>query len=269
MKPSLQGAFRIALAEGRKALLPFLMSGHPTPDAFANNLREAASFADVIEVGVPFSDPLADGPVIQHAAEVALRNHTTLSRTLATLAARDPGPPVVLMLSVNQVLARGVERFAVDAAQAGVSGAIIPDLPYEEAVDVRAQFARQGLSLIAMLAPTTPPARMAAILGQAQGFAYLISVAGVTGARQGFATETVDYIRRARELSPVPVCVGFGIGKPEHVHSLGEHADGFIVGSALIRAMDEGLGVGHVLGPLRAACRQAVDSRPHTTGVIS
>lgn len=269
MNQSLHGAFRVARDEGRKALLPFLMSGHPSPDAFANNLRQVAAYADVIEVGVPFSDPLADGPVIQHAAEVALRHRTTLSNTFATLASRDPGPPVVLMLSVNQVLARGIERFASDAAQAGVSGAIIPDLPHEEAADVRAQFARRGLSLIAMLAPTTPPARMAAILGQAQGFAYLISVAGVTGARQGCAAETADYIRRARELSTVPVCVGFGIGKPGHIHSLSGHADGFIVGSALIRAIDEGHSLGDVLAPLQDACRQSADHRPLTTGAKS
>ncbi len=269
MNHSLQDAFRIARDEGRKALLPFLMSGHPTPGTFVQNLRQAAAYADVIEVGVPFSDPLADGPVIQHAAEVALRNCTTLGSTLQALALREPGPPVVLMLSINQVLARGMQRFVAQAAEAGVSGAIIPDLPFEEAADVRAQCKRHGLSLIAMLAPTTPPGRMADILRQAQGFAYLISVAGVTGTREGFAAETAEYIRDARKLSPVPVCVGFGISKPQHIHELSENADGFIVGSALIRGIDEGRSAGDVLEPLHAACRHAAHNRPLTTGAKS
>jgi tryptophan synthase alpha chain len=235
------------------ALMPFLMAGHPTPAAFAANLAAAAEFADVIEVGVPFSDPLADGPVIQSAAAQALKHGTTLASTLDEIRSRKAGPPVVLMLSINQVLATGLEGFARRAAEAGVSGAIIPDLPFEESAQARDVFTRQGLALIAMLAPTTSEARMRAILKQAQGFVYLISVAGVTGTRDSFPPETIDYIRRACELSPVPVCVGFGISKPAHIEQLREHADGLIVGSALIRGLDEGRSVRDMLAPLKSA----------------
>lgn len=260
---ALTAAFERARSEGRKALLPFLMAGHPSPQAFAHNLAAAGEFADVIEVGVPFSDPLADGPVIQAAAATALKHGTTLSGTLDVLARRKAGPPLVLMLSVNQVLAGGLERFAQRAAKAGVSGAIIPDLPFEEQQEAREVFTRQGLALVSMLAPTTRPERAEAILKHAQGFAYLISVAGVTGAREGFAPETIEYIRRSAALSPVPVCVGFGISRPQHIEQLREHADGFIVGSALIRGLEQGLSVADVLRPLREACNQ------QTTGARS
>lgn len=251
-------ALEAAFSSERKALLPFLMSGHPTPEAFESNLRAAAEYADVIEVGVPFSDPLADGPVIQAAAANALQHGTTLRSTLETLAARDDGPPVVLMLSINQVLAHGVEEFAVIASAAKVSGAIVPDLPFEHSADVREALGARNLALISMLAPTTEAARMQPILNQANGFAYLISVAGVTGTRNSYPPETIDYIRGAREMSKAPVCVGFGISKPQHIEQLRDHADGFIVGSALIRGLDEGRSVADVLQPLRQACDSAL-----------
>ena len=251
-------SLKAAFSSERKALMPFLMSGHPTQEDFARNLRDAAEFADVIEVGVPFSDPLADGPVIQAAAAHALQHGTTLSTTLELLAARLAGPPVVLMLSINQVLARGVQEFAESAKAANVSGAIIPDLPFEESAEVRAVFDQHRLALVAMLAPTTGDARKQAILKSAQGFAYLISVAGVTGTRDSYPPETIDYIKHARELSPVPVCVGFGISKPEHIEQLRDSADGFIVGSTLIRGLDQGQNVGTVLKPLRDACDGAL-----------
>jgi tryptophan synthase alpha chain len=268
---AITAAFECARSEGRKALLPFLMAGHPTPQAFAHNLAQAGEYADVIEVGVPFSDPLADGPVIQSAAAQALKNGTTLAGTLEVLASRKAGPPVVLMLSVNQVLAGGLQRFAQRAADAGVSGAIIPDLPFEEQQDVREVFTRQGLALVSMLAPTTRHERAVDILRRAQGFAYLISVAGVTGAREGFAPETIEYIKRTAAQSPVPVCVGFGISRPQHIGQLREHADGFIVGSALIRGLNDGKAVREILAPLRAACEAELttDNQQQTTGTRS
>ncbi|MCB9895709.1 MAG: tryptophan synthase subunit alpha [Planctomycetes bacterium] len=261
---AINAAFDAAGREARKALVPFLMSGHPTPDQFARNLAEAGKYADVIEVGVPFSDPLADGPVIQAAAAEALKHGTTLASTLAAIAAREDGPPILLMLSCNQLLAHGLERVARRIVEAGASGAIVPDLPFEESTELREIFARHGLVLIAMLAPTTDAARKSAILRQAQGFAYLISVAGVTGARDAFPPETLDYIREAAQASSAPVCVGFGISKPQHVEQLREHADGFIVGSALIRAIESGGSVADVLAPLRQACDATI-----TTGTDS
>jgi tryptophan synthase alpha chain len=258
----LEAAIGRATKEGRKALMPFLMSGHPTLAAFESNLAAAGEFADVIEVGVPFSDPLADGPVIQEAAAKALRNGTTLAHTLEVLQRREAGPPVVLMLSYNQVLAGGVERFAERTATANVSGAIVPDLPFEEQAEVRELFACQNLALISMLAPTTDESRMRAILEDARGFVYLISVAGVTGAREGYPPGTIEYIRKAKLLSSVPVCVGFGVSKPVHVEQLREYADGFIVGSALIRRLKDGGSITDILQPLRAACDAAL-----TTGI--
>ena len=266
---TLEAAFAAAHEQGRKALIPFLMSGHPTPDAFRANLREAARFADVIEVGVPFSDPLADGPVIQSAAAVALAHGTTLARTLHTIAESAVPVPVVLMLSVNQVLAHTPEGFARKAAHAGVCGAIIPDLPHEESAALRDVFTRQGLTLVPMLAPTTGPERMKAILAGATGFVYLISVAGVTGTRDSFPPATIAYVQQARKHAKVPLCVGFGISKPAHIHQLREHAEGFIVGSALLRAIDEGRSIESVLQPLREAAgplspsRKAGDVTPH------
>lgn len=258
---TLEAAFEAARAQGRKALIPFLMSGHPTPRDFAANLREAARFADVIEVGVPFSDPLADGPVIQSAAATALAHGTTLAQTLHTIAEASLPVPLVLMLSVNQVLAHTPEGFARKAAAAGVCGAIIPDLPHEESAAVREVFTRQGLTLVPMLAPTTGPERMKAILAGATGFVYLISVAGVTGTRDSFPPATLAYLQRAARHAKAPLCVGFGISQPGHINQLREHADGFIVGSALIRAIDEGRSIQSVLQPLKEAAAQPSPTR--------
>lgn len=242
-----------AFPRDRPALMPFLMSGHPTPDAFASNLEAAAEFADVIEVGVPFSDPIADGPIIQAAATTALKQGTTLANTLDILSARRTEKPVVLMLSFNQILAAGLDNFARRAAHARVSGAIIPDLPFEESAEVREALTRHGLVLIPMLAPTTRESRSSMILEHAEGFIYLISVAGVTGARDTLSPEVIKIARELRTRASVPVCIGFGISKPEHIRALGDTVDGVIVGSALIHALDEGRKVSDVLALLQHA----------------
>lgn len=247
---TMQQAFDHARASGRRALVPFLMSGYPTREGFRAALVEAATMADVIEVGVPFSDPLADGPVIQAAAAQALKQGTTLAQTLQDVAGVK-GTPVVLMLSINQVLAGGTQHFVQRLKAAGVAGAIVPDLPFEEAGSLRAEFAAHGLELLNMLAPTTAPDRMKAIAHGARGFLYLISTAGVTGTRGTFPPETLAYIKRAKELARAPVCVGFGVSRPEHVKQLSD-ADGFIVGSALIKAQSEGRSIKEVLQPLQA-----------------
>jgi len=244
-------AFDRARTSRRRALVPFLMSGFPTREGFRAALAEAATLADVIEVGVPFSDPLADGPVIQAAAAQALKQGTTLAQTLEDVSSLK-GPPIVLMLSINQVLAGGAQSFAQRLKAAGVAGAIVPDLPFEEAGSLHAEFAAHGLELLNMLAPTTAPDRMKSIAQGARGFLYLISSAGVTGTRDSFPPETMAYIRRVKELSAAPVCVGFGISKPEHVKQLAD-ADGFIVGSALIKVQSEGRSIKEVLQPLRDA----------------
>jgi tryptophan synthase alpha chain len=242
---------------GRKALLPFLMAGHPSPAEFTANLRKAAQVADIIEVGIPFSDPLADGPVIQAAGSKALRNGTTFSAALDMIREAQPAVPVVLMAGVNQVLAQGVSTFAAKASDAGVCGIIIPDLPFDDSYSFRAPLRNHGITLISMIAPTTPADRLSAILNEAEGFVYMISVAGVTGVREGFAGATLEYMARARELSPVPVCAGFGISSPSHIAQLVDVADGFVVGSALIRAIDDGQCALEFLTTLRNACAGA------------
>ncbi|MBK9974799.1 MAG: tryptophan synthase subunit alpha [Planctomycetes bacterium] len=248
---TIEQAFEQAVAAKRRALVPFLMSGFPTRQGFSEALKEAATLADVIEVGVPFSDPLADGPVIQAAAAQALKQGTTLAQTLNDVAGLK-APPIVLMLSINQVLSGGAQNFASRIKAAGVAGAIVPDLPLEESGSLRSEFEAQGLTLLSMLAPTTAPQRMKTIAASAKGFLYLISSAGVTGTRETFPPETLAYVRRVKQLSRAPVCVGFGISKPEHVKQLAD-ADGFIVGSALIKAQSQGRSILEVLQPLSQA----------------
>ena len=251
---ALDRAFAKARAENRRALLPFLMSGYPSRERFRADLAEAARFADVLEVGVPFSDPLADGPVIQAAAAAALREGTTLARTLEDIATLPAGaPPVVLMLSCNQVLARGLGAFAAAAAAARVAALIVPDVPLEESAPLEDALTTRGLALVRMLAPTTPEARMGRICAGARGFLYAISVAGVTGTRDSLPPGVEDYIRLARRHAPVPLCLGFGISRPEQVRTLAPLADGFVVGSALIRLQQEGKPLSPLLGALRDA----------------
>ena len=254
---TLESAFARARREGRRALMPFLVAGFPSMEGFREQLRAAAEFADVIEVGVPFSDPLADGPVIQEAASQALRAGTTLDKVLAELAGFD-GPPIVLMISINQVLAAGAESFARRCAESGVSGIIVPDLPHEESAELREVCARHGLHLIAMVAPSTDAARLDSILETATGFLYLIAVAGVTGAREGVAPETLEYLGRIRRrvaAGGIPLCVGFGISGPEQIETLRDLADGFIVGSALVKRIAAGQPIAGLLNQMRQAAR--------------
>lgn len=264
----LQQAIERANDEGRRALMPFLMSGHPTPEAFISNLGKAAEFADVIEIGVPFSDPLADGPVIQAAAARALSNGVTLHSTLAAINTSKVSTPIALMLGINQVLAMGVTEFADQARKAGVSGAIIPDLPTGAGSDIEKIIQAKGIDRIRFIAPTTSVERREQILMDARGFVYLISVSGTTGTRDTLDTSIAGYVAEVAALSTVPVCVGFGISKPEHIENLSEHANGFIVGSAIIRAIDAGQSISEVLRPLHKACRSigilpmSPDSRP-------
>lgn len=251
----LQRAIERANNEGRRALMPFLMSGHPTPEVFISNLRKASEFADVIEVGVPFSDPLADGPVIQAAAAQALSNGTTLKSTLTAIKASEVQTPIALMLGINQVLTMGVSEFAKMASKAGISGAIIPDLPTAAGEDIERTLHEGGIDRIRFIAPTTSTERRKQILAGAKGFVYLISVSGTTGTRDNLDASIADYVAEVTAVSTIPVCVGFGISKPEHIENLRERANGFIVGSAIIRAIDTGQDISEILKPLHQACK--------------
>lgn len=224
----------------RAALMPYLMGGYPTVDA-ARGVAEAyaAGGADLVELGIPFSDPLADGPVIHSAGTEALANGATTDAVLDLGTELARSVPVVVMTYANLVLARGAEAFVAELAERGLSGLIVPDIPYEEAPTLLAACDAAGVALVPLVAPTTPDERMAAIGARARGFLYTVSVAGTTGERaDGDFTELVA---RARAGTSVPVAVGFGIGTPERAaEAAGAGADGVIVGSRLVRAAGEG-----------------------------
>lgn len=223
--------------KNKPIFMPYFPVGYPDLPTSIDVLEALAkNGADLIEVGLSFSDPLADGPVIQQATQTALERGVTTKQALAAVAElrkRGVSIPLVLMGYYNPMLAYGLEKFVHDAAEAGADGFIIPDLPPEEAQEFTT--ARGVMPHITMLAPTTPAERMEAIARHAQGFIYLVSVTGVTGTRTGLAEGLEALIAQVREHTTVPVCVGFGIGTPEQAKAVGALADGVIVGSACVR----------------------------------
>lgn len=225
----------------KPVFMPYYPVGYPDFES-SIDIIEALSKngADIMEIGFPFSDPLADGPVIQKATQVALEHGTTTKKTIeavAELRRRGVDIPLVMMGYYNPVLAYGLEKFVRDASVAGVDGFIIPDLPPEEAGEFTEVL--RDIPLICMVAPTTPEARMEEVVKNAQGFVYLVSVTGVTGSRTALAEGIAELIERVRRHSSVPVCVGFGISTPEQAKTVGVLADGVIVGSACVRAIGE------------------------------
>jgi tryptophan synthase alpha chain len=237
----IEEAFKVARDEGRAALMPYMMGGFPDQES---SLAIAAAYvdagADLIEFGVPFSDPLADGPTIHAAATDALAAGATLESALEICASVSGRIPVVLMVYSNMVLAHGgAAEFARRAASAGAAGAIVPDLPLDEADEVREALAGAGLALVPLLAPTTPAERRARICAAARGFVYVVSSVGTTGERQQLPDGLAELVAATKADADVPVAVGFGIGTPEQVAEVGEIADGVIVGSRLVRAAGE------------------------------
>lgn len=236
----IEEAFRAAREEGRAALMPYMMAGFPdleTSLAIAGAYVDAG--ADLIELGVPFSDPLADGPTIHAAATAALAAGATFETALEVCESVAARIPVVLMVYSNMVLACGGDEFARRAAAAGAAGAIVPDLPLGEGGEIRQALAGVGLALIPLLAPTTPAERRARICRAAEGFVYVVSTVGTTGERRELPSGLADLVSATRAEADVPVAVGFGIGTPEQVGRVGEVADGVIVGSRLVRAAGE------------------------------
>jgi tryptophan synthase alpha chain len=233
-------AAAFAAAPGRAALMPYLMGGFPDlRGSLAIGHAYAESGADLVELGVPFSDPLADGPVIHAAGTRALASGATVHGVLEVGRELAEAVPVVLMCYANLVLARGPERFADDLAARGISGLIVPDLPLEEAGEALAACDRAGIALVGLVAPTTPDERLAAIGRTARGFVYAVSVTGTTGERDTFAG-LAGTLARAKPHFDVPVALGFGIGTPEAAAAAADAgADGVIVGSRLVRAAAE------------------------------
>lgn len=226
--------------EGRKAFIPYIVGGDPDLPSLPRVLDTLVqSGADLIEIGVPFSDPLADGPVIQAASVRARQNGFTLAKLLSTIqpvAARLP-VPLTLMVYYNQLYQRGVARFLAEANAAGVAGLIIPDLPPEAATELQNLAAASGIALNFLVAPTSSKERIRLAATASTGFLYTVSVKGVTGARSSLPQELPAFIQRVKELSPRPVAVGFGINTPEQARMIANLADGVIVGSALVQAI--------------------------------
>jgi tryptophan synthase alpha chain len=235
-------AFQAARSAGRAALMPYFTLGFPDPVTSGEVVAAiAASGADLIELGVPFSDPLADGPTIQHSTQVALEQGTTPAVCLELvrqIRARGVDQPLLLMGYCNPMLAYGLPRFIEHAAAAGADGLIVPDLPPEEAGEILALCAAVGLALVFLAAPNSSADRLAVVAENSSGFLYLVSLTGVTGARAQLPPDLADFIHRARGVTDLPLAVGFGISTPQQAAAVGSQADGVIVGSALIRAVE-------------------------------
>jgi tryptophan synthase alpha chain len=262
MSIATEGVDRIAAAfeshGKRAALMPYLMAGYPSIDASAEaGLAAAEAGADLIELGIPFSDPLADGPVIHAAATEALAAGATPHSSLRVCARLSERVPVVLMVYANVVLTAGAEAFALRAAASGAAGLIVPDLPHDEAGEVRAACDAEGLALVPLVAPTTTPERVLEIGASARGFVYTVSLTGITGERDELPPRLVETVTRVRNATEVPVAVGFGISTADQASAVADVADGVIVGSRIVRAAGEGgaAAVGGVVGELAAALR--------------
>lgn len=241
MSELLRETFAALRQKGEKALVPYITAGYPRLEAtvpLIHALDEGGG--DVIELGIPFSDPLADGPVIQATASTALRAGFRLPHIFASVQqAREDGcqRAIVLLVYYNNIYRYGLTRFVDQAAQAGVDGLVIPDLPLEESEALRREAEAAGLSLISLVAPTTSDERLAKIAEVARGFIYLVTVTGVTGQRDSLPAELHKQVERVRRYTDVPVCLGFGISTPEQVRRVSSFADGAIVGSALLKRL--------------------------------
>lgn len=236
----LEQMFQAANEQGRPAFMPFFPIGYPTYDeSLALIEMMAASGVDGFEIGIPFSDPLADGPVIQAASQIALDNGMTVRKALEgvrELRSRGVHQPMLMFSYANPLVAYGPERFVLDAKAAGADGLIIPDLPPEEARLFADFCQREGLALVLLLAPTSNEGRIRLVGEHATGFIYIVSVVGITGTRTELPADLIDFIRGVREKVSQPLVLGFGISRPEHVRQISESVNGFIVGSALVRA---------------------------------
>ena len=240
----IEAAFAAAKTEGRAALMPYMMGGFPTregSDAVAAAYADGG--ADLIELGVPFSDPLADGPVIHAAATAALKEGVDFEAVLGTCRFISPRIPVVLMAYTNTVLGVGPSGFARRAIEAGASAVILPDLPFGEDGEISRGLVESGLAVIPLIAPTTLPERRAEICATARGFVYVVSTVGTTGESRALPEDLTELVGHAKNEAVAPVAVGFGIGTPEQAAQVGTIADGVIIGSRLVRAVDEADGI--------------------------
>lgn len=262
--PNLGESLRSAREAGRKLLIPYVMGGM-TSDWVEVLQAVAAAGADAIEVGIPFSDPMIDGPTIQRASVAALESGTTPEKLLGALARDDIGVPLVVMTYYNIVFRSGHRRFAERLIDAGVGGAIVPDLALEEAEGWCAEADRIGLDTVMLVAPSTPVGRAARICERSRGFVYAIGVMGVTGERAELASSAAEVVRKVRPLTELPACVGIGVSTPAQAVTVCSEADGVVVGSALVRRILEGAGpdgAGNFVAELRSAIDSVSVPRP-------
>ncbi len=237
----ISAAIRAANDAGRTALVPFITAGYPEPEDFITSLREVTSAGDVVELGIPFSDPMADGMTIQRSSFTALQKGVSLRWIFDELEkAGDVGAPLVMMSYLNPLLAFGYEALAERALATGVCGFIVPDLPFEESDDIRSALEAKGLGLIQLVTPATPDDRLKILCNASRGFVYAVTITGITGGDTGLPDNLADYLDKVTAASPLPVCAGFGIRSATDVDNVGRHAAGAIVGSALVEAIENG-----------------------------
>jgi tryptophan synthase alpha chain len=236
----IESAIRSAKREKVFALAPFLTAGYPDLDRFPELFRKTVAEADIVELGIPFTDPIADGPTIQRSSQIALESGVSIPSILNLLSNERPEVPTILMSYLNPLLAYGFDRFANDCASVGVCGIIVPDMPIEESQPLTRIAQHQGLCVIRMVSPVTPDDRLKRICTSARGFIYATTICGTTGADHAIDQSVEHMLSRVREHSSIPVLAGFGIRTSNDATRIARHCDGVIIGSALIEAIDQG-----------------------------
>jgi tryptophan synthase alpha chain len=260
----IEAAVRAAAPARGLALAAFVTAGYPSRDGFAAVVDAVAAEADLVEIGVPFSDPMADGVTIQRASHAALQAGVTLRWILDVLGERDRAAPLLLMSYLNPLIAFGLERLAEEATAAGVAGCIVPDLPYEECGPLRDALDTAGLALVQLVTPQTPGERLRLLASASRGFVYAVTAAGTTGGAATFSPEVLAYLDRVRAASPLPVLAGFGVREAAQLRALVGHADGVVVGSALVEVLEKHGDPAAFLRGLRGGAR---GTTPGTTGM--
>ena len=234
-------AIRAANEAGRTGLVPFVTAGYPEPKDFISTLKSIAAVGDVVEVGIPFSDPMADGMTIQRSSFEALHKGVTLAWIFDELErAGGFDAPLVMMSYLNPLLAFGYEKLADRALETGVCGFIVPDLPFEESEEIRSVLEDRGLGLIQLVTPATPDARLKTLCDASRGFVYAVTITGITGGDAGLPDDLAGYLDKVSGVADIPVCAGFGIRQASDVAAVGAHAAGAIVGSALVEVLERG-----------------------------
>ncbi|MDX1507513.1 MAG: tryptophan synthase subunit alpha [Woeseiaceae bacterium] len=237
----ISAAIRAANDAGRTALVPFVTAGYPEPADFVATLRDVAAAGDVVELGIPFSDPMADGMTIQRSSFEALQKGVSLKWIFDELdKAGDVGAPLVMMSYLNPLLAFGYDKLAERAVETGVCAFIVPDLPFEESDEIRAALEARGLGLIQLVTPATPDERLELLCSASRGFVYAVTITGITGGDAGLPADLAGYLDRVSKVAALPVCAGFGIREAADVANVGRHAAGAIVGSALVEVIERG-----------------------------